>query len=612
MLDGLRKAINGGSKDEELSRIEQKVKRFFGNTSFLKLKTRMDADMDLYNLEPFNAGRNFTSVTVNIPQTDADKVMLILQGMKLIIRIPDDDLTSDERDSASVLERFLYGVLQLNDERCIRLSTPSIREAIGGYLVLRGGCFIRTFVYKDDKGKTNPRIDIWDRRNVAYGTGKEGLLWAAHCYTTTAENAESEWGISFPNLSPDSVVHVIDYWDEKKNAVIINGQWAKKPTPHGLDYCPVYRILPWISPPVYSYGPQDTKINYDKAGAKIGESFFSANRDMYPVLSKSISDRMTIVDRGLNPTVIIKSRNGKRTLDANPYIANKTTTIALASDETIELLKPQTTPPDTDRLIGEVAQLVENGGLPSSVYGRTGNRQSGFSINQSQAYIETAYQAFANALTKAYTIICREMIAQFKTGLPALQLHGTDSRGRAFGRAKKLKVSPSNLKRDWDLDISLVQILPKDDAQRYMLAQQAGQADLLSKQTIQENLLGVEDTNRENERQLREKARNIPTVWMLQSLLAALSDGRVDIAMAITQELRLLQQKMGLNSNPEQAPMSPGSMDAGKQSALNAMAMTMRGVGQPSGPTGMPSNMYPPEMSGGLPSGALNAKENEE
>lgn len=52
------------------------------------LRSRMDADHELYRLAPYDAGDGYQSYTSNEPQTYADKIISWMSGADLIVRIP--------------------------------------------------------------------------------------------------------------------------------------------------------------------------------------------------------------------------------------------------------------------------------------------------------------------------------------------------------------------------------------------------------------------------------------------------------------------------------------------------------------------------------------------
>ena len=102
----------------------------FLNSRFT-LKQRWDDDFNFYRQKPYSAGKGYISYTSNSARVLIDKIVAILGLSKLLLRIPMDDLLGKDRKIASNIERFLYGALNLNDERLAKMGQPSfIQETL--------------------------------------------------------------------------------------------------------------------------------------------------------------------------------------------------------------------------------------------------------------------------------------------------------------------------------------------------------------------------------------------------------------------------------------------------------------------------------------------------
>ena len=102
------------------------------------LRTRMDADHDLYRLAPYDAGDGYQSYTSNEPQTYADKIISWLSDAELVVRIPQSGNPRNSRELNNQKERFIIGALRSANERLIDKLQPTLQSQLGWYAALRG------------------------------------------------------------------------------------------------------------------------------------------------------------------------------------------------------------------------------------------------------------------------------------------------------------------------------------------------------------------------------------------------------------------------------------------------------------------------------------------
>ena len=587
---------------DSIQGIKKAVSEFLNDTNFLALRKRWQTDFALYRLKPYDAGKNYYSYTSNASRLLVDKAIEILNGAKLIIRIPDEVfalLDKNDREISSNVERFCYGSLSLNDERLVLKGFPPLREQLSWFLSLRGSVFIRALMNKDDDGNTIPEVDCFDPYNVAYGRGKKGIEWACHIYKTTKEQAENEFGNKVPQSEPT----IYDFYDATYHRVIVENEWAKnigeKGEEHRLKYCPIFEIkvgsMPSVSQTDYSY----TNIHR-------GEGILAASRELYPLLNKTLSDLLTIVRRGVKVPLGIWSAKGDVTLDKDIWQVEQGAAVSFTDDVTVKPLIEQTMPADTAPLLQTITGEIQRAGFPYTTYGQLGFRLSGFAISQLSAAIETVVSAFIKAQKLAYETSCRQLLQQYtKKGFNPIKVFGRTSKGETFGMPEVLPIRPSELKGDWRLEVALEPILPKDDAQRYSLANLARQPGafgdpLLADRTIRDMILGVQDPDLEQEIIDSEWAAVLPLVRLLRTYVAQLRQGDEIGAQATWLEI---QRHLATAATQ---PRRGGG--GGAPTGLEAEAMGTAGVGMPTGETGMSPETYPPEMGGGMPSGAMGAQ----
>ena len=562
-------------------------KSFQKDTSFIKKKRRWEDDFNLMRQKPYSAGKGYYSYTSNAAVTLGNKVVSLLSTAKLIIRIPQEVLTADERAIASNMERFCYGMLNQNDADLMKLGMPNLREQISWFSSYRGTivCVVRLF--KGEDGKTRCSIIPWDIYNVSYGYGSDGIDWMTNFRKIDKFQAKADFGIDTENKTVD----VYDYIDEENYGVIYNGEWsAKYPlTPHNLGYCPAYVIHAGSTP----YVRQD---NYEYTGAHVGESVFQSNRLLYPIINKTTSDLLTLVRRGVKVPLLHRSAKGDKTLDRDIYQVEQGAEIPISADEDIKPALPVTMPTDAFPLMSIVSEDEQRGGLPKTSYGQLGFRLSGLAINRLNEAIETVVLPFLNSMNRTYDLICSNLISQYAgSKLPPVDIRGRTSRNQVFGFPKPFKISPDKLNAEWLPEVRLVPVLPKDDAQKYLTAQIAKQYELMSNYSIKENILELEDPDNEQRLLDMEWADNIPLVKLQKVMAAAIADGDAQTAMFILSEIeRVILEKA------KERPPQEGQMTPIQQSAMG------EGVGLPPGETGMPTSVMPQEEMGGFPPGAMD------
>jgi len=579
---------------DKISEIKAAVDKFQKDTAFIALRRRWDNDFDLWRLKPYDAGRGYYSYTSNAPKNLAKKSISMLTEAKLLIRIPGDVLTEPERSTASNVERFLYGAINLNDEQLMRQpDMPPLQNQMAWYATIRGGFAVRPYIKKLEDGSTFPEIAVWDIYNVAYGIGKEGRIsWIAHTYKMSKEAIKDEFDITIGK----EIGNVVDFWDTKSNGIIVENQWGKKLEKHLVDYCPAFILRTGSMPPVWQEHYQDT-------GKHIGESIFDANRLIYSPTNKTISDLLTMVRRGVKVPLGYWSAGATKTLDEDIWQVEKAGLVPMDSNtsEKIAPLIEPTMPADASGLLNIMSGEEQRGGLSHVAQGELGFRLSGFAINQLQAALSTLVVPFAEAMERAYTVSCISLLEQYsKGGWKPVEVRGRTSRNQPFGIPKSVKIAPSDIEGTWHPEIRLEPTLPKDDAQRYFMARQATEGDrpLLSMETARDALLEVQDTNLESEKVAKEWADTLPIIRLWKAFMAALADNDIDLAQNIIAELRRL---MG--------GAMPGAAGGTQPStSLEQQAAGMPGVSMPSGETGAPPNVMPSESLGGLPGGAMNAQ----
>ena len=575
---------------DKVQEVKAAISAFQGDTQTMKLRQRWQEDYDLFRMKPYNAGKGYYSYTSNAPRIIADKAVSMLVDAKLLIRIPEDILTAEEINTASNVERYLYGAQNMNDEANLHIPDKlTNRQLKAWYAVLRGSFAERIWVHKGEGNKTLPEVTIWDMYNVCYGKDSKGVSWAAYTYKIPAKQAKEEYGVQ----ESGAEIEIVDFYDRKKNLFIVSDKEVRHQE-HDLGYCPIFIFRVGATPVVW-------QSNYQYTEKHSGESIYAPVRELIPILNKTLSDLMTLVRRGVKVPMGYWSAEGNKTIEEDIYQVEKAAVVPLRIGEVFLPLLPQTMPPDAKDLLNIITGELQRGSFSHTNFGELGFRLSGYAISQLQSALETVITPFVTALEQSYLIECLELVKQYAgKDLPPVEVRGRTSRNQPFGYPVAMKVKPADIKGDWHPEVRLEPILPKDAPQRYELARLAreGEIPLLSDETIRSEILQIQDPRLEESKIDREWADKQIINRLYDAYMSYVEVGDVDKAKNVLMALRFAMMQTGQRGGGAPAQKTPTEREAAATS----------GAGLPARTTGIPAETMPPEQMGGLPPGALNAR----
>jgi len=535
-----------------------------------QLYDRFEDDYDLWRLAPYQLGKKgeYDNITSNEPRTLADKVVDTLTKAYVQIRIPLQEEDEEERKSISNAERFIYGCMNLANSRLKSVVSPTIKGLLAFYSTNRGWYGLLTYIHKNDGGETIPDIKVWDILHTTWDVGAEGLLWACHTRLISSDQAKSEYDVTATGIfgRNRTNIKVFDFWDKERNAIIVDGKFTKKPTKHGLDHIPVF-INPVGSTPYI----QSTK--YDDTIKDFGESVFAANRSLYEPRNKSLTNRMTIIGLGAHNPLALYSAGGKKTFERSPYYKGAVIQFDVDKGETAEALYKPEMPKDAQIMDAELGRMISMGGMSPINYGELNFQLPGYGINLLRHAAQSILFPRQTAIEEGLEWMARELLTQYsKGGFGKLRLHGRDGSNEYFD----MELSPKDIKGDWFPEVRLQPELPEDTAGLYAMAKIAIESGVLSRMGARENILKIQDPELEDDRILRERARQLPSIMVRDMATALLDDGRPDLAQALMREF---QSRVSM----EEEKTSPKT----KEKAV-----------QPEYATGLPEEVLPPEEMG--------------
>ena len=547
------------------------------------MRQRMQDDHALYRLEPYDAGEGYQAYTSNDPQTYAEKVIGWITGADMTVRIPYDGGDDEDRERNDMKERFLIGMLKAADERLCRMMLPTLRDQIAWYVAIRGWYAGRALLAKREDGSTYVDITPWDPLHTYWGVGADGLDWVCYKVPKTKEQIFSQYNVKVDweaSYTADGI-NVYDFYDKDMNTILIhNGSTSqpltrvvKKQTRHGANQVPAFIGPIGANPYIVSL----SQSNMEDTIADVGESVFRSTRDLYPKHNLMMSTMLELTARSRRQGLIVRSRDGTKSLDEDPYLEGSE--ISLAQNENVEPLGLLEMSRETGAFMTLVSGEMQRGSIPYSVYGEVPFQLSGFAINTLRQGVETIVNKYLRGTERAYQMIFNLISDQYSEGsFKSMDVSGMD-RNRVYFTET---INPNDLKKTGQPVVNLVGQLPQDDMVKFSMAQIAreGPTPLLSDQAIRDRILAIQDADQMNDsinEQLAERMLPEAALWTL--LRSAERQGRDDLVQFYSNELMMiLMQKRKAAEAIISGPPSPG--------------------GAPGGPMGGPP---PPSPDGGPP-----------
>ena len=552
------------------------------------LRSRMDADHQLYRLEPYDAGDGYRSYTSNEPQTFADKIIAWLSTADLIVRIPPNGNPRNTRETNNEKERFIIGALKAANERLARRLVPSLQKQMGWFIALRGWYAGRTLLVKNPDKSTYIDVTPWDPMHTYWGTDSHGLAWACYKVKKTRDEVEQQYNVRLGDLrSDEDGIEVYDFYDKEDNFVVIANRFIKKRTPHGGTDVPVFLGPVGANPLIQSLewsSIEDTVEDY-------GESVFKSTRDLYENHNFMMSVMLELTARSRKQGLKIMSRDGTKTLEEDPY--KEGTEISLGQGEDVQPLGLMEMARESGAYMGLVSGELQRGSIPHSVYGQLEFQLSGFAINTLRQGVESVLSPRVAALESAYKQISNLLCDQYSTGaFSSMELSGRDNNRMYFSET----ITPEKVKEGGDIEISVVAKLPQDDMSKYSMAQIAreGPTPLMPDLWIRDNVLGIQDADQIDDaikEQIAERTLPEAGLWTLYQ--AALKQGREDLAQFYAGELKalLLNKAKALSDSLGAGGAPPGP-------SPGPLPPASPGVPPPGPPPMPPPSALPPAMAG--------------
>ena len=554
------------------------------------------------------------AVTTNFAKVLARKVSNGVGYAERIIRVLDDADNEEFRDKNNAYERWCVGVLEMADER---LQSGGMNSTVQGEsawnAVVRGGWIgTRAVLIKDAQGETVPDIVPVDPRNLVYEKGRGEPLWAAIITQRAKQDIRDEYprfrfgienNVQHPEDDDDELARVVDYyWTEdgkRMNCVIIDGQYAKKPTDTFAVNFPIVIRLIGNNPGVMNYSLKDTidGIREIPGIEDVGDSIFAALRHVIPQVNRLASYRMALTARAVQGTLIVKSRDGTKELDQDAFASGAELGLSTDNDEDIGLLPISQLTSDAGQLEGELRLDESNAGLSDPALGRLTSPVSGAALQILSQADNEVVAPFLKAVESMLAGILDNLGRQYETGrYKDIEVRGKTHTDQPFNKV----IAPDDIKGHNLLSVELRQTQPQDDFALWQAAQVASQVDpstgtaLVSKQYAATKIAKVQDYDLEKRRMsgARIRASSAKYELLTQWHAARLSGEPEEV-------IQLLE--MDIQREIEREAMEEAAMQYQFEQAVNANPMAaaagMNGAAQPGGGAGVQDMANPATVS---------------
>ena len=556
-----------------------------------RLHERMDEDYGLWRLDSFSHDQltGYQKYTSNDPRTLGRKGVSLLSGASMTVRVLQGNDDRGDREQDNRKEQFIRGNFRANDERLVMAGGIPLRSFISWCVMVRGYTTGRCLLNKRDN-RAWADATPWDPREVTWEFGHDGLMWICHKTVICPAAIRSEYRKDFEGNDSDGIVKY-DYYDRERNIVIIPAiqEAPVKNERHGMvDGFGEPRVPGWVvassAQPMITTRPEGSHTTdvsaLTDAWTDYGESIYADNRQLYADDNFVMSIRKELAYRSLKPVFGIRSRDGVKLVEGDPFQAGAE--IPLAEGEELIVYPFQTSAPDINPMQSVISAEKQRGGFSSITFGDTPFAISGFAMQTLKAG-DTAdkVEPFLHSEQTALKMIANAWCDHFQTrAFPPIQISGQGSNRRWFSA----NITPEDL---MDLDEPIIQLTPilrEDDAAKAQLAQLYRQPGpdglpLRSLHSVLENVLQVEDSDMEVDMMFQEIGRTAHPLAQLHTLVEALSKRnapRAQYYFAQWQQLLMASMQQGFSpfamqqgggSSPQGNGLSPETMPNAAQGA---------------------------------------------
>lgn len=579
----MKETINNFSKSKEyVSEMTTSLYDFWTDRD-----TMMKSDRERYNLVRPQGTTANKYWTRNKPKVLYDTAVAFLSAQPPRFRIPHSfDAPAEEMKKMDKSERLVNGIFRwLNYQNLNKGRQPWLRELafwdcsgwIAGYIDL-----IKRNEQWEFIGDLLDPMTVYPKWDID-GLSQVARIYEIESYVaqTMAENylvdvtLPSDYKIDFPS----KFTKVVSYWcrtlEKDKpcvyNSVMIANECVKPMTLES-KYTKIPIHINTIGSPDYLS---------DGWKMRCGENILAADRDSFDYLNAITRLEYEILEATAYPNIVTWTETGEPPFDPKK-VSGHGKSLPMRLEEKIDLLKHAATPQEAANLKKDIEQDAQQGGFANIVFGNTPFEQSGFAISQLMGTIRNKLGPYAMGMEQFLSGAAAEYLRLFKYHKAKVDLVIQDkaNRGQFFTESFKHAEIPEVTTVEVTLPISS----PIDKVQQLALAKQAASPPrLLSKETLWDDYLDVQDTTQEQMRIFDDEISELPevhylllykrTMEKLEQAKQAKDQMSVDILTKVVESVNAAlmnmksstSQKVGISPSelpPEMQGISPDTMNA--------------------------------------------------
>mgnify|MGYP001587755848 CR=1 FL=1 len=503
------------------------------------------------------------------------------------------NFTPEEKTKMNKAERFVLGIYRSLDAR----QTQNYWLRDFAYRLFSGWYSVFTWVHRKEKS-VEFIADIWDPITV-YPEWQEGKL--VKCIRTfetdrkTAISLAVTWqqkGLKFNFPEPQlDTVKVINYWRDDRGKIynaLQLGDTLIKPLTQEKQFKKI---------PIHVGAVGIPDITSSDWTTRFGENIIAANRDMYEYEDMMISLMATIMAETAYPNVITKTATGAPAIKGE--LKGYGEVIPIKIQEAIDLLKHAATPEEVGVLMSWAKRQIQKASFSDAVYGGMPNFEiSGFALSQFLASIRYKIGPYHYVMQSKIGAIMSDLIEQYRDGdnrgdFPTVSLQTTNPQEIRKGLFFIEEFSPSDIPERTFIEVIIPITSAVDKIQQMLFARQAmSPPQLISRETLWDEMLGIQDSEQEYTRILQDEMLEMPIVKqiaMIEQLQQRISfyesQGKTAQAEALKKYVIMLETDLGMRQGISEVPgvspsFSPPEMGATGKASPDVLRSTM-GMGTP-------------------------------
>jgi hypothetical protein len=502
--------------DEQKSMIEKET--YDLERYWQRRNAQIMIDRNIINLIKPEAKSDQSNWITNEPKVFFDTARSLISINEPRFRLPIPmNFSPEQKQKMNKAERLCIGIWRTLNQRQIDRGGVSWLWDLAYYVL--GGWYSVFSVAQKDKQSVKFLADLYDPMTVYPQWDSNELIRCIRTYEvdrvtaiTMAENLISQMGEGqFTEPTDDGTKpKIVNYWRKRyvkdkaivENAILISGQVVKPLTiQKKLDHIPIH---------VGAIGYPDRIM--DDWMTRQGESIVAANRDMYDYTNIIMRLMVEIMAETAYPNIISQTRTGQPAIK-DGQLTGHGAIIPVKLEDKIELLKHAATPAEVAVLFQYFNQQKAKGSVSDTVYGQIPVELSGFAISQLMAAIKYKLGMYLNSLQSITSRVMTDFLYQFKTGkYGTLTLSTTNPYDIKRGMTYLEEFTPDDVPERIFVEVNIPISSQSDKTQAILNSVQALQSGLLSRETLWETELDIQDSEQEKERIREDQVQQDPFI----------------------------------------------------------------------------------------------------